>query len=77
MAEPFDSGYPPSSAADLDPGPDHVESLDLADRDAGDEHRFAPEGRRPDDSIEDEERFEDADEVDDADSLHHLAGGRE
>lgn len=77
MAGPFDQGYSPSSAADLDPGPDLTESLANADRDASDEHRFAPEGRRPDGSIEDEERFEDADAVDDADSHHQLAGGRD
>ncbi len=76
MAGPFDEGYPPSSEADLDPGPDLTESLDDADRDARAEHHFAPEGRRPDGSIEDEERFEDADRVDDANSHHQLAGGR-
>lgn len=73
----FDAGYPASSEADLDPGPQLAESLEDADRDAGDEHRFTPDGRRPDGSIEDEERFEDADRVDDADSHHQLAGGRD
>ena len=77
MARAFDAGYPASSPADLDPGPELAESLEDADRDAGDEHRFTPEGRRPDSSIEDEERFEDADQVDDADSRHQLAGGRD
>jgi hypothetical protein len=77
-AGPDDEGYPRSSQADLDPGPDPglSESLDDADRAAGDEHRVALEGRRPDGSIEDEERFEDADGVDDAESRHQLAGGR-
>jgi hypothetical protein len=56
MARPFDEGYPASRRADLDPGPDLTESLEEADRDAGDEHRFAPDRRRPDASIEDEER---------------------
>ena len=76
MAGPFNEGYPPSSEADLDPGADVTESLEDADRDARSEHRFAPEGRRPDGAIEDEERFEDADRVDDANSHHQLAGGR-
>ena len=76
-ASTFDVGYPVSSDADLDPGPRPADSLEDADRDAADEHRFTPEGRRPDGSIEDEERFEDADGVDDADARHQLAGGRE
>jgi hypothetical protein len=75
-ADSDDEGYPQSSEADLDPGPDLSESLGDADRAAGDEHRAAPEGRRPDESIEDEERFEDADGVDDEESRHQLAGGR-
>jgi hypothetical protein len=75
-ADPDEEGYPQSSEADLDPGPGPSESLGDADRAAGDEHRVAPEGRRPDGSVEDEERFEDADGVDDAESRHQLAGGR-
>ena len=71
-----DDRYPRSSESDLDPGPDLTESLDEADRAASEEQRVAPEGRRPDGSIEDEERFEDADGVDDAESRHQLAGGR-
>lgn len=76
MAGPDDEGYPRSSEADLDPDPGLSESLEDADRAAGDEHRVALEGRRPDGAIEDEERFEDADRVDDAESRHQLAGGR-
>jgi hypothetical protein len=66
MAGEFDEGYPRSSEADLDPGPDLGESLDEADREAGNEQRHVPEGSRPDESIEDEDRFEgygDADEA--------------
>jgi hypothetical protein len=44
--DPYDEGYPRSSAADLDPGPDLSESLDDADRVASDEHRVVPDGRR-------------------------------
>ena len=79
MAEPYDEGYPSSSLADLDPGPDLSESLDEADREAGGEQRFVPEGRRADDSVEDEDRGDDAhdaDALDDAESRHHLSGGR-
>ena len=76
MAGPYDEGYPRSSEADLDSDPGLSESLDEADREAGDEHRVALEGRRPDGSVEDEERFEDADGIDDAESHHQLAGGR-
>jgi len=78
MANPYDEGYPPSAEADLDlgPGPGLSESLEEADREVGDEHRIGPEGRRPDGSIEDEDRFEDADRVDDAEFRHQLAGGR-
>jgi hypothetical protein len=54
MAGEFDEGYPRSSEADLDPGPDLGESLDEADREAGNEQRHVPEGSRPDESIEDE-----------------------
>ena len=75
-AGPYDEGYPRSSEADLDPDPGLSESLEDADRAAGDEHRVALEGRRPDGGIEDEERFEDTDGVDDAESRHQLAGGR-
>jgi hypothetical protein len=66
MAGRFDEGYPVSSETDLDSGPDESESLDAADREARNEQRFVPEGPRPDESIEDEDRFEgsgDADEV--------------
>jgi hypothetical protein len=66
MAGQFDEGYPLSSEGDLDPGPDLGESLDEADREAGNEQRYVPEGSRPDGSIEDEDRFEgygDADEA--------------
>jgi len=78
MAGPYDEGYPPSAEADLDPSPGLglSESLDEADREAGDEHRTEPEGRRPDGSIEDEDRFEDGDRVDDDEVRHQLAGGR-
>ena len=75
MAEPFDEGYPASRKADLDPGPDLAESLEDADRQASDEHRFAPERRRPDFSNEDEERFEDDNEIDREESRRQLAGG--
>lgn len=78
MAETED-GYPDSPEADLDPGPDEVESLDEADREAGDEHRHLPEGRRPEGSIEDEDRrgdAHDADEVADSQAREHLLGGR-
>ncbi len=64
MAEPYDEGYPPSSLADLDPGPDQSESLDEADREAGDEQRFVSEGRHADDSVDDEDRFDDAHNAD-------------
>jgi len=77
MAGQFDEGYPLSSEADLDPGPDLGESLDEADREAGNEQRYVPEGPRPDGSIEDEDRFEgsgDADEVAEAEPpREHLA----
>jgi hypothetical protein len=76
MAGPYDEGYPPSTEADLDPGSGLNEPLEEADREVGDEHRTGPEGRRPDGSLEDEDRFEDADRVDDAEFLHQLAGGR-
>ena len=44
--DPLDAGYPRSTAADLDPGPDLSESLEEADRTASDEHRVLPEHRR-------------------------------
>lgn len=78
MAQPYDEGYPRSSLADLDPGPDASESLDQADREAGAEQRFVPEGRHAEDSVDDEDRFDDAhdaDALDDAESRHHLGGG--
>lgn len=65
--DPYDEGYPRSSEADLDPGPDLSESLDDADRAASDEQRVVPEDRRPDGSTDDEDRSEDAD---DAESRH-------
>jgi hypothetical protein len=58
--DPSDEGYPRSSKADLDPGPDVSESLDDADRVASDEHRVVLEGRRPDGATDDEDRSEDA-----------------
>jgi len=78
MAGPYDEGYPPSSESDLDPGvgPHLSESLEEADREVGEEHRIEPPGRRPDGSIEDEDRYEDADRVDDDEFRHQLAGGR-
>jgi hypothetical protein len=41
--DPYDEGYPRSSEADLDPGPDLSGSLDDADLVASDEHRVVPE----------------------------------
>ena len=67
--DPYDEGYPRSSEADLDPGPDPSESLADADRVASDEHRVVPGGRRPDGLTTDEDRYEDADDGDDAGSL--------
>jgi hypothetical protein len=68
--DPYNEGYPRSSEADLDPGPDLSESLEDADRVTSDEHRVVPERRRPGGAANDEDRFDDADDVDDADSLH-------
>jgi hypothetical protein len=68
--DPYDEGYPRSSEADLDPGPELSESLDDADRVASDEHRVVPGGRRPDGPTDDEDRYEDADDRDDAGSRH-------
>jgi hypothetical protein len=68
--DPYDEGYPRSSEADLDPGPDLSESLDNADRVASDEHRVVPGGRRLDGLTDDEGRYEDADDADDAGSRH-------
>ena len=65
--DPYDEGYPRSSEADLDPGPDVSESLDDADRVASDEQRVGPQGPRPDGSTDAEDQFEDAD---DAESPH-------
>ena len=64
---PYDEGYPRSSEADLDPGPDLSQSLDDADRATSDEQRVAPQGRRPDGSTGAADPFEDAD---DAESRH-------
>ena len=58
---PSDDGYPRSSQADLDPGPNLSESLDDADRVASSEHRVVPEGRRLDGSTDDEDPSDDAD----------------
>lgn len=82
MARPLDEGYPRSSDADRDPDSDSQQSLDEADHDARKEQRFVAEGRRPDGSIEDEDRFEGsgdaADEADEAESSHeHLPRGPE
>lgn len=63
-----DEGYPRSSEADLDPGPDLSESLADADLAASDEHRVAPERRRQDGPLTNEDGFENDDEVDDAES---------
>jgi hypothetical protein len=68
--DPYNEGYPRSSEADLDPGPDLGESLDDADRAASDEHRVVPERRRPGGAANYEDRFEDADDLDDAESRH-------
>lgn len=56
--DPYDEGYPRSSEADLDPGPDLSESLDDADRAASDEQRVVPKDRRPDRSTDDEDAEE-------------------
>jgi hypothetical protein len=68
MPDPSDEGYPLSTKADLDPGPDLNESLDDADRMASDEHRVVPKGQRPDASTADEDRLEDAEDGDNAES---------
>jgi hypothetical protein len=64
--DPYDEGYPPSIAADLDPGPDLSESLDYADRVARDEHRVVMGGRQVD-WLTDDDRYED---VDDSEPRH-------
>jgi hypothetical protein len=46
LPDPYDEGYPRSSEADLDPGPDLSGSLDDADLVASDEHRVAQEHHR-------------------------------
>ncbi len=61
--DPSDEGYPRSSKADLDPGPDVSESLDDADRVASDEHRVVLEGRRPDGSTAAGDDLEDAEDA--------------
>ncbi len=66
-SDSHDEGYPRSSAADLDPGPDLNESLDYADRLASDEHRVVLQGRQLDRSTE-ADRHEEADYLDDAES---------
>jgi len=65
--DPHDEGYPRSSEADLDPGPDVSETLDEADLLASDEHRVVPEHQRHDGG-DSEDRFDDADDVVDAES---------
>jgi len=69
-SDPYDEGYPLSSVADLDPGPDLSESLDLADLEASDEHRVVPERRRHDSRADNTDRFEDTDDADDAEPEH-------
>ncbi len=64
--DPFDEGYPPSSARDLDPGPDLSQSLDEADRQAGDEHRVVGRDWREDD----DGRFGDGDDAEVAEVRH-------
>jgi hypothetical protein len=64
--DPFAGGYPRSSDADLNPGPDRSGSLDDADRLAVDEHRVALDGRQTDG----EGIWADADDVDDAEARH-------
>jgi hypothetical protein len=66
--DPSDEGYPRSSKADLDPGPDVSESLDDADRVASHEHRVVLENRRPDEWTSDEDDLEEANDGDRADS---------
>ena len=68
--DPYDEGYPRSSEADLDPGPDLSESLDDADRAVSGEHRVLPDGRRPHLSTDDGELYGEADDVYDAESRH-------
>ena len=65
--DPHDERYPPSSLADLDPGPDLSESLNEADLVASDEHRVVQEHQRHA-GTDDEDRFDDADDIDDAES---------
>jgi hypothetical protein len=65
--DPHDEGYPRSSVADLDPGPDLSEFLGEADLVASDEHRVVPEHQRHD-GTDNEDRFDDADDIDDAES---------
>lgn len=62
----YNEGYPRSSDADLDPGPDVRETLDHADRVASNEHRVVDERRRVDDPTNSEDQFEDVDDIDDA-----------
>ena len=61
--DPYDEGYPRSSEADLDPGPDRSESLEEADRVASDEHRVVSVGQRAGESRDGETSFEDADDI--------------
>ena len=68
--DPSDEGYPRSSKADLDPGPDVSESLDDADRVASEEHRVVLKGRRQGGSRADEDDLENADDGDSTESRH-------
>jgi hypothetical protein len=65
----FDEGYPRSSEADLDPGPDPSQSLEEADVVASDEHRVTLEHQRHNRPTDDADRFEDADSAGDAESM--------
>jgi len=68
--DPSDEGYPRSSKADLDPGPDVSESLDDADRVASEEHRVVLKGRRQGGSTADEDDLENADDGASTESRH-------
>jgi hypothetical protein len=59
----YNEGYPRSSEADLDPGPERCESLEEADLVISDEHRVVLVGRGAGGSRDDETSFEDADDV--------------
>lgn len=61
--DPLDEGYPRSSVADLDPGPEVSESLDEADLVASDEHRVVPDHQRQGESADDDDPFDDVDDA--------------